>query len=100
MMQTGKTVLVSAAMALLAITSLAGAERKAVIPVYGMDCQSCANGLAGSLKSLKGVKTAEVSLKPGQAAVTFDDSLVGLDEIRKQIEMNGFSTKPKKGGGK
>jgi len=100
MMQTGKRILLAAAAALLAMASLAAAERKAVVPVYGMDCQSCANGLAGSLKSLHGVKTAEVSLKPGQVTVTFDDSRISLDEIKKQIEINGFSTKPNKGGGK
>lgn len=100
MMQTGNRIFLAAVLALFSMANLVGAERKIVIPVYGMDCQSCANGLARSLKSLKGVKTAAVSLKPGQATVTYDDSLIGLADIKKQIEMNGFSTKPKKGDGK
>lgn len=93
-------ILVAVAAALLAVTSLTAAERKTVIPVYGLDCQSCANGLAGSLKSLKGVKAAEVSLKPGQATVTYDDRQIDLAGIKQQIEMNGFSTSPRKSGGK
>lgn len=99
-MHRWKKTLVMAVITLFGTAFANAAERKAVIPVYGMDCQSCANGLAGSLKSLKGVKTAQVSLKPGQATVIYDDSLIGLDGIKKHIETNGFSTTPKTGGGK
>ncbi len=97
MFQTLKqTALIAATLGLLAAASLMAAEQKAVIKVYGMDCQACANGVAGSLKSLKGVKSADVSVKSGQATVTYEDSRVGIEQIKNQIEMSGFSTTPPK----
>ena len=55
-------------------------ERTATIKVYGMDCPKCANGVAGSLKSLKGVKTADVSVEKGQAVVVYEDTEVRPDQ--------------------
>lgn len=72
-----------------------GAEKKATVKVYGMTCQMCANGVAGSLKQLKGVKSAEVSVKDAQAVVAYDDEQVTVAQIKKQIEKSGFSTEPK-----
>ena len=97
MFQTLKNIaLIAATVGLLGTASLIAAKHKAVIEVYGMDCQACANGVAGSLKSLKGVKSADVSVKAGQATVTYEDSQVGIEQIKKQIELNGFSTTPPK----
>ncbi len=89
-----KTMLVGILALAVAAPASAG-ERKATVKVYGMSCQMCANGVAGSLKQLKGVKSAEVSVKKAQAVVTYDDRQVTLAEIKKQIEKSGFSTKPK-----
>lgn len=72
-----------------------GGEKKATVKVYGMSCQMCANGVAGSLKQLKGVKSAEVSVKDAQAVVAYDDQQVSVAQIKKQIEKSGFSTEPK-----
>ncbi len=72
-----------------------GAEKKATVRVYGMTCQMCANGVAGSLKSLKGVKSAVVSVKKAQAVVVYNDQQVTLAQIKKQIDKSGFSTEPK-----
>lgn len=97
MFQTLKsTALIAATLGLLGTASLIAAEQKAVVKVYGMDCPACANGVAGSLKSLKGVKSADVSVKDGQATVTYDDSQVSLEQVKKRIEMSGFSTTPPK----
>lgn len=80
----------------LAITAPASAaEKKATIKVYGMSCQICANGVAGSLKQLKGVKSADVSAKDAQAVVTYDDQQASIAQIKKQIDKSGFSTQPK-----
>jgi copper chaperone len=70
-------------------------ERTATIKVYGMSCPMCAQGVAASLKRLKGVEKAEVSVKKAQAVVVYDDHQVTLAEIKKQIDKSGFSTKPK-----
>ena len=74
---------------------LLAAEKKVTVKVYGMSCQICANGVSGSLKSLKGVKSADVSVKDAQAVVLYDDKQVTVGQIKQQIEKSGFSTKPK-----
>ena len=44
MFQTPKnTALIAATLGLLGAASLIAAEQKAVVKVYGMDCQACAN---------------------------------------------------------
>jgi copper chaperone len=74
---------------------LHAAKKTATIKVYGMSCQMCANGVAASLKRVKGVESAEVSVKKAQAVVVYNDRQVTLAEIKKQIDKSGFSTKPK-----
>ena len=85
----------TAALALALSTPLIAAEQKATIKVYGMSCQMCANGAAASVKNLKGVKSAEVSVKDAQAVVVYDDQQVTVGQIKKQIEKSGFSTELK-----
>jgi Cu+-exporting ATPase len=77
---------------------LLAAEKKATVKVYGMTRQACANGVAASLKNLKGVNTADVSVKNAKAVVTYDDQQVSVAEIKKQIEKSGYSTGPKSNG--
>ena len=74
---------------------LLATEQKATIKVYGMSCQMCANGVAASVKNLKGVKSAEVRAKEGEAVVVYDDAQVTVEQIKQQIDKSGFSTKPK-----
>ncbi len=74
---------------------LLAAEQKVTIKVYGMSCQMCANGVAASVKNLKGVKSAEVSAKEGEAVVVYDDAQVTVEQIKQQIDKSGFSTRPK-----
>lgn len=75
--------------------SLLATEQKTTIKVYGMSCQMCANGVAASVKNLKGVKSAEVSAKEGEAVVVYDDAQVTVEQIKQQMDKSGFSTKPK-----
>lgn len=88
-------ILIVAAASLTLTLPLYGAQQTATIKVYGMSCQMCANGVAASLKRLKGVESAQVSVKKAQAVVVYDDHQVTLAEIKKQIDKSGFSTKPK-----
>jgi len=82
-------------LALALCSPLLAADKKATIKVYGMSCQMCANGVSASLKNLKGVKNADVSVKDAQAVVLYDDKQVTVAQIKQQIEKSGFSTKPK-----
>lgn len=80
----------------LALSSpLLAADKKATIKVYGMSCPMCANGVAGSLKQLKGVESTEVSLKKAEVVVVYNDKEVTVAELKKQIKKSGFSIKPK-----
>jgi copper chaperone CopZ len=94
-MRKGTKFLIGSGLILALSGPLWGAEKKATVKVYGMSCQMCANGVAGSLKQLKGVKSAEVSVKGAQAVVVYDDEHVTVAQIKKQIEKSGFSTEPK-----
>jgi copper chaperone CopZ len=91
-MRKGTKFLIGSGLILALSGPLWGAEKKATIRVYGMTCQMCANGVAGSLKELKGVRSAEVSVKDAQAVVVYDDEQVTVAQIKKQIEKSGFST--------
>lgn len=85
---------------LSAVLLLAGsawaAEKTATLKVYGMDCPSCAKGVAGSLQAVKGVKSADVSVEKAQAVVVYDDAQVTLEQLKKRIEKSGYTTTPKK----
>ncbi len=93
-MKQARTMLIVAGLVLVLAGPLLAAEKKVTVKVYGMSCQICANGVAGSLKQLKGVKSGDVSVKDAQAVVTYDDQQVSIAQIKKQIEKSGFSTKP------
>ncbi len=90
-----RSFLVSLGLALALAGPVFAVEQKSVIKVYGMSCQMCANGVASSLKNLKGVKSAQVSVKDAQAVVVYEDKQVTVAQIRQQIEKSGFSTRPK-----
>lgn len=96
MLSRFKKLSLSAAILLLPSLAASAAERTATIKVYGMDCPSCAKGVAGSLKSLKGVKAADVSVEKAHAVVTYEDTEVTLEQLRKRIEASGYPTTPKK----
>lgn len=82
-------------LALALCSPLLAAEKKATIKVYGMSCPMCAEGVTGSLKQLKGVESAEVSVKKAEAVVVYNDKEVTVVELKKQIKKSGFSTEPK-----
>ncbi len=84
------------ALMLLAAAPAWAGEKTATVKVYGMDCPSCAKGVAGSLKALPGVKSADVSVEKAQAVVVYEDTQVTLEQLKKRIEKSGYTTTPKK----
>ncbi len=97
-MNKATNILTATCLGLALSSPLPAAEKKATIKVYGMSCQMCANGVAASLRNLKGVKGADVTLKDAQAIVTYDDQQVSVEQIKKQIEKSGFAAEPKSKG--
>lgn len=82
-----------AAMLLLGGVALAK-DVTAEIKVKGMTCGSCAVAVKQALTTTKGVKSAEVSVEKGLAAVVYDDSQVTERELRQAIDKTGFKAEP------
>ena len=48
----------------------------AVLNIKGMDCKACANGLQASLSQMRGVESAVVNYKKGNAVIKYDPAVV------------------------
>jgi copper chaperone len=57
---------------------------EAELKVEGLSCGHCVNAVDNILRDIDGVQSAEVSL-PDNARVTFDESIVSLDQLKKAI---------------
>ncbi len=63
------------------------------IPVEGMTCASCTFTVRIAIKKLEGVIDAKVTLDPDQAAVTYDASKVGPQQIVDAINKAGYKAR-------
>jgi len=68
-------------------------ERTVTLKVDGMSCQHCRKAVENALKSLIGVKAAEVNLARKTALITFDPDQLTTDDMRKALEQAGYSLK-------
>lgn len=60
------------------------------LTVTGMSCGGCVNSVQNVLKALPGVQAVEVTLNPGQARVSYDDSRVDRAALVAAIVGAGF----------
>lgn len=60
------------------------------LKVKGMHCGSCAMSIDEELEELAGVTEAKTSYRKEVTEVSFDESLVDLDAIRKTISSLGY----------
>lgn len=63
---------------------------KAIIPIAGMHCASCAATIEKTLKKTAGVREARVNFASEKAYVEYDPLRVGLSEMEKAIEGTGY----------
>lgn len=63
---------------------------KTTIAVSGMTCMGCVAGVKRVLDGIAGVTSAEVTLEPGQATVTYDPAKAGLQAIKTAISDAGY----------
>jgi len=54
--------------------------------ISNMTCVNCEMRIEKKLLSLKGIKSAKVSYSAGTAAITYDESIIGMTSIIKSIE--------------
>ena len=60
------------------------------LTIVGMSCNHCTASVAGALKRLPGVASAEVSLETRQATVSYDETRLDREQMREAIEAVGF----------
>ncbi|WP_048147738.1 heavy metal translocating P-type ATPase [Palaeococcus ferrophilus] len=66
-------------------------ERKdVVVKIGGMTCAMCAKTIEAALKELPGVLEASVNLGTETAKVSYEPSVVDLEDIRKAVESVGY----------
>ncbi len=63
---------------------------KQTIPVVGMACASCSANVERKLSSLRGVKSASVSLAGRSALVDYDPDEISLETMKREINGIGY----------
>ncbi|ACJ16323.1 heavy-metal transporting P-type ATPase [Thermococcus onnurineus NA1] len=65
-------------------------KRDAIIKIGGMTCAMCVKTIEVALKELPGVLDAQVNLATEKAKVSYDPSLVSIEDIKRAIEEVGY----------
>lgn len=65
-------------------------KRDAIIKIGGMSCASCVRTIETALKELPGVLDVKVNLATEKATVSYDPTLVDMDDIQKTLEEFGY----------
>ncbi len=65
-------------------------KKKASVKIEGMHCATCALTIEESLRKLKGIDRAEVSLGANSATVEYDPSVSGYESISKAVADAGY----------
>jgi len=63
---------------------------QSVIKIGGMSCQGCVKNIQGVLSALPGVASADVSLEPPEARVSYDPLQLDRSRLLAAIEDAGF----------
>jgi Cu+-exporting ATPase len=61
-----------------------------MLPIEGMTCASCVRRVERSLTKVSGVQEANVNLATEQARVSFDPTIVGLEQLQQAVEKAGY----------
>jgi len=71
-------------------------KNKAIIPVTGMTCTTCAATIQKGLAETPGIEEAKVSFASEKASVEYDPAKVDLAEIKNTITQIGYGVDTKK----
>ncbi|MDX9976089.1 MAG: copper ion binding protein, partial [FCB group bacterium] len=75
------------------MTDSFGDSVKAVLPIEGMHCASCARSIERALGAADGVGKASVSFPTESAQVEYDPAKTDLDKLASVVESEGFKVK-------
>ena len=67
-----------------------GKQKNLILPIQGMTCANCVSTVERNVKKLNGVQSVAVNLSSERAAVSYDESNTGLDEIINRIQRAGY----------
>ncbi|MFN3875171.1 MAG: mercuric transport protein MerTP [Flavobacteriales bacterium] len=73
-----------------AATELPADEARIVIDVRGMTCAGCEEHVAGALREVPGVVSAEASYKAGTATVAYDPDKARILDLMAAIDSSGY----------
>ncbi|MBW3667168.1 MAG: cation transporter [Actinobacteria bacterium] len=65
--------------------------RRLVLQVPEVHCDNCKTSLEGAVGAMSGVESVEVSVPDATLDVNFDETEVGLDQIKGTIEEQGYA---------
>lgn len=65
-------------------------EASVTIPISGMTCNHCVAAVRDSLQDVPGVHSAQVTLEPQQAVVSYDDSVTQPADMHAAIRDEGY----------
>ncbi len=63
---------------------------KKKLDITGMSCASCARGIEKSLMTINGIQKIVVNFATKKALITFDEKIISLGEIIKELRKTGF----------
>ena len=63
--------------------------------IEGMHCTSCAMNIDFDLEDLQGVKGAKTSYASQECECEYDEDVIVVEEIVKQISKTGYKAKPR-----
>lgn len=64
------------------------------IGVDGMVCESCVEGIEGTLANMEGIEKIEVDLETTLAVIEFDETKISREEVEAAIERLGYTVTP------
>ena len=64
--------------------------KEVCLKIKGMHCEGCSTRLEKVLNNQDGVEEAKVRLEKAEANIKFDDSQIGLEELKEAVEDAGF----------
>lgn len=65
-------------------------EQTTILTVEGMSCAHCVKAITQSVGALDGVENVMVTLDEKTVAVTYDAAKISVEQVRQEIEDQGF----------